>query len=143
MRRVGILLLLCVLLAACTGDEGAEYSFDLGGANEVCDDPDACGGEGSGTATVELNSDQEEICYEISLEGVEGANASHIHEGAPGESGDPVVDLSTGVSDEGGSDCVGAEESLIEDILDDPSGYYLNVHTEDLPDGAARGQLSS
>ncbi len=141
MRRVSILLLLCAVLTGCMGDEGAEYTLDLAGANEVCDDPNACGGEGSGTATVELNSDQEEICYEVSLEGVEGVNASHIHEGAEGESGDPVVDL-TEVSDEGGSDCVQAEESLIEDILDDPSGFYLNVHTDDLPDGAARGQLS-
>lgn len=141
MRRVGILLTAVLVLVACGGDEGAEFRTDLAGANEVCEDPNACGGDGSGTATITLDADEGEVCYEISLEGVEGVNASHIHEGEEGAGGDPVIDL-TGLDDEGGSACVDADEGVIEDIIDDPSGYYVNVHTEDLPDGAARGQLS-
>ena len=141
MRRLGICLFLLATVAACGGDEGAEFNIDLSGANEVCEEENACGGEGSGTATVELNADEEEICYDVSLEGIEGVNASHIHEGDEGEAGDPVVDL-TDISDDGGSGCANADEGLVEDILDDPSGFYLNVHTDDLPDGASRGQLS-
>ena len=58
------------------------------------------------------------------------------------QSGDPVVDLAYEGDDsggEGGGD--GGEESLLEDILDEPSGYYVNVHTEKYPDGAGRAQL--
>jgi hypothetical protein len=133
-----------LLAASACGDEGAEFNVDLAGENEVCDDPNACGGDGSGTATVTIDPDQNEVCYEIELEGVEGANAAHIHEGAEGEAGDPVVDLAYTGDDSGVDDCVDeVDEGVLEDILDDPSGYYINVHTEQLPDGAARGQLES
>ncbi len=141
MRRVGILLVAVLVVVACDGDDAAEFRTDLAGANEVCEDANACGGEGSGSATITLDADEDEVCYDISLEGVEGVNASHIHEGEEGVAGDPVIDL-TGLDDEGGSACVEADEGLIEEIIDDPSEYYVNVHTEDLPDGAARGQLS-
>ena len=130
-----------LLLASCS-DEGGDFEAKLSGANEVCDDPDACGGEGSGTATIEIDSDENEVCYTFELEGVEGVNAAHIHEGEEGQSGDPVVDLAYEGDDSGGEGCVdGVEESLLEDILDEPSGYYVNVHTEKYPDGAGRAQL--
>ena len=130
-----------LILSACS-DEGGDFETELSGANEVCDDPDACGGDGSGTATIEIDSDENEVCYTFELEGLEGVNAAHIHEGEEGQSGDPVVDLAYEGDDSGGEGCVdGVQESLLEDILDDPSGYYVNVHTEDLPDGAGRGQL--
>jgi hypothetical protein len=142
MRRIAVMAaVVCLLFVGCTEDENAEFSFDLAGSNEVCDG-DSCGGDGSGTASVDLNADREEICYEVSLEGIEGVNASHIHAGEEGESGDPVVTV-TGLDDGGGTGCVDADEETIEDILADPEDFYLNVHTEELPDGAGRGQLES
>lgn len=146
MKRVLFLsmVLFVVAFAGCTEDEGGDFEVSLSGANEVCDDENACGGEGSGTATVEIDADENEVCYEFELEGVEGVNAAHIHEGEDGQSGDPVVDLAYSGDDAGADDCVdGVDESILEDILKDPSGYYVNLHTEDLPDGAARAQLSS
>lgn len=138
--RCGLILL---LLGACA-DEGGNFEVQLSGANEVCDDPDACGGSGSGTATIEVDSDENQVCYSFELNGVEGVNASHIHEGAAGQSGDPVVDLAYEGDDEGGEGCVdGVDEGVLEDILNSPSGYYVNVHTEQYPDGAGRGQLAS
>ena len=130
-----------LVLPACA-DEGGDFEVELEGANEVCDDPDACGGDGSGAVTIEIDSDENEVCYTFELEGLTGVNAAHIHEGEEGQSGDPVVDLAYEGGDEGGEGCVdGIDEDLLEDILDDPSGYYVNVHTEDLPDGAGRAQL--
>lgn len=143
IRSAALILvsLLVVAFVAC-GDEGGDFEVSLSGDNEVCDDPQACGGPGSGAATVEINSDENEVCYTFELENVEGANAAHIHEGADGESGDPVVDLAYAGDDSGADDCVdGVEEGLLEDILDDPSGYYVNVHSDEYPDGAARAQL--
>ena len=145
MKRVLLVstVVLVVGLAACTEDEGGDFEIALSGANEVCDDETACGGEGSGTATIEIDADENEVCYEFELEGVEGVNAAHIHEGEEGQSGDPVVDLAYSGDDSGADDCVdGVDESILEDILEDPAAFYVNVHTEDLPDGAGRGQLS-
>ena len=137
---------LIFVLGACNNegdDEGGNFSLALSGDAEVCEG-DTCGGDGSGTAEVDINSDQNEICYEITLEGVEGANAAHIHSGDEGESGDVVVDLSYEGDDEGTGEekCIDdIEESVLEEISEEPEGHYLNVHTEELPDGAVRAQL--
>ena len=37
--------------------------------------------------------------------------------------------------------CVATTQDVIDAIRNDPSNYYVNVHNEDLPAGAARGQL--
>ena len=146
MKRVLLvaMVVLAIALGACTEDEGDDFEVELSGANEVCDNEAACGGDGSGTATIEIDADENEVCYEFELEGIEGVNAAHIHEGDEGQSGDPVVDLAYSGDDSGADDCVdGIDESILEDILAEPSAFYVNVHTEDLPDGAGRGQLSS
>ncbi len=146
MKRLLILSVMVLVVAAssCTEDEGNEFEVGLRGTNEVCDDATACGGDGTGTATIEIDADENEVCYEFELEDVEGVNAAHIHEGEEGQSGDPVVDLAYAGDDTGAEDCVdGVDESILEDILEDPTAFYVNVHTEDLPDGAGRGQLAS
>jgi len=66
--------------------------------------------------------------------------ASHIHQGAPGTSGPPVLTLEAPV-DGGSADCYEAGETLVNAIAADPGGYYMNIHTESHPGGAVRGQL--
>lgn len=142
--RWSIVLFAVVLVVGSCTDEGDEFEVELSGENEVCDDPEACGGSGSGTATIEIDSDENEVCYTFELEGVEDVSAAHIHEGEEGQPGDPVVDLAYQGDDTGADDCVdGVDEGLLEDILDNPSGYYVNVHSEQYPDGAGRGQLET
>lgn len=141
---VALVLALALLGGACNegDDEGGGFELELSGAAEVCDDDAKCGGDGTGTASVDINPDQNEICYEIALDGVEGANAAHIHEGEEGESGDVLIDLA--YTGEEGETCVDdVDEGDLEDIAEEPSEFYLNVHTEDLPDGAVRAQLAS
>ena len=144
-RFLVVVLILCAsVLGACNegDDEGGSFELELSGEAEVCDG-DTCGGDGTGSATVEINSDQNEICYEVELEGVEGANAAHIHAAPEGESGDVVVNLAYDGDDSGGEGCVdGIEESVLEEISEEPARHYLNVHSEEYPDGAARAQLA-
>lgn len=122
-------------------DEGGDFSLTLSGAAEVCDG-DTCGGDGSGSASISINSDQNEVCYEISLDGVDGTSAAHIHAAPAGEAGEVVVDLEYEGDDEGGENCVdGIDESVLEEISEEPERHYLNVHSEQYPDGAARAQL--
>jgi len=148
-RLLAVGVALIFVLGACNNegdDEGGSFELALSGENEVCDEDGVCGGDGTGSASVDINSDQNEICYEINLEGVEGANAAHIHSGDEGEAGDVVVDLAYEGDDEGTSEeiCIDdIEESVLEEIAEEPEGHYLNVHTEELPDGAVRAQLQS
>ena len=145
MRRFLLLALVLVALVSvgCNpgDDEGGAFDLSLSGDAEICDG-DTCGGSGSGDAEVEINTDENQICYEVSLSGVSDVAAAHIHEGVEGEAGDVVVDLEYDGDDEGADACVdGVDEGVLEGITEEPSGFYLNVHSAEYPDGAVRGQL--
>lgn len=136
---------MALVLGACNpgDDEGGKFDINLKGDAEVCEG-DVCGGDGTGEATVTINSDENKVCYDIKLDEVDAATAAHIHKGAEGESGPVVVDLSYKGGASGGEACVdGVDEGKLEEISEKPADHYLNVHSERYPDGAARGQLES
>ncbi|HYO61669.1 MAG TPA: CHRD domain-containing protein [Actinomycetota bacterium] len=145
LAAVGVAIVLVLTGTACNegDDEGGSFSLELAGDAEVCEG-DTCGGDGAGTAEVTINSDQNEICYEIALDGVQDVTAAHIHAAPEGEAGDVVVDLDYAGDDAGAEGCVdGIDESILEEVSEEPGRHYLNVHSEEYPDGAARAQLES
>jgi hypothetical protein len=97
--------------------------------------------DGSGTARIVINPGTGELCYELTVEGIDTVTGAHIHEAPPGEAGDVVVPLEPPVSGESG-DCITISRELALEILRNPEDYYVNVHTENYPAGAIRGQLS-
>jgi hypothetical protein len=111
---------------------------NLSGGAEVPGPGDA---DGSGTVSLTLKSAAAEACYEISVEGVDQATEAHIHRGMSGKAGPPVITLSTDVGTQA-SGCVAAEQSVLTEIADGPSGFYVNVHSSEHPQGAVRGQLA-
>lgn len=114
---------------------GRPLTAHLNGANEVGPgDPD-----GSGHANVTLNQGQGEVCFSIETSNVDNILAAHIHVGAAGVNGGVVVNLDWATT--GGNGCVEATAELIKQIRQDPSGYYVNVHSPEFPAGAIRGQL--
>ena len=117
---------------------GRPLSTSLSGAAEVPGPGDA---DGSGQFKATVNPGKGEICYELTVTGIATATAAHIHEGAPGVAGDPVVSLEA-PADGSSSACVGVEREIMLAIIKNPAGYYVNVHNADFPDGAIRGQLS-
>jgi CHRD domain-containing protein len=133
-----------LVMTACNkgNDEGGKFDIKLSGADEVCADNAKCGGNGSGEATIEINSDRNRVCYDIKLDGMKDVTAAHIHDGEKGKAGPVVVNLNYSGTDSGGQACVdGVSESVLEKVSKDPDKHYLNVHTKTYPDGAARGQL--
>jgi hypothetical protein len=116
-------------------------------------------GHGSGTAMVTLNPGQREVCWAVTVAGLTApAFASHIHKGGPTVNGPVVVPFfntgpSTPSSATSFSGCTeNVDRALIEDIQDNPAGYYVNVHTScggqpascgpPFPISAVRGQLT-
>jgi hypothetical protein len=95
-----------------------------------------------GTATVRIRQPANQVCYRLTAENITlPATAAHIHRGASTANG-PVVVPFTAPGANGTSDgCTTADAALINDIIANPAGFYVNVHTTQHPAGAMRAQL--
>lgn len=115
----------------------ARFSVEMTGAQEV---PGPGDPDGSGRAVIRLNRGKGEICYSLTVTGIAPALAAHIHVGPAGVAGPVVVSL---VPPNSGSSsaCGTVNRDLIVAIAQDPANYYVNVHNQDFPAGAVRGQL--
>jgi len=116
-------------------------------------------GHGSGTSNVTINPGHNEVCWEVTVAGLTApVFASHIHKlpavGVNGPIVVPFFGFSTPSSASSFSGCTeNVDRTLIEDIQDNPAGYYVNVHTTcagqpvppcgpDFPVSAVRGPLT-
>lgn len=121
------------------GEGGRRRTAQLSGAAEV---PGPGDPDGSGTATIRLRPEQREVCFDLTVSNIGPATAAHIHEGAEGVAGPVVVPLDPAPTGGSSSGCVSdVDPVLIRNIVQNPGQYYVNVHNEEFPDGAIRGQL--
>jgi hypothetical protein len=100
----------------------------------------------SGFVFVSVDPASGNICYEEDIQGITlPAKATHIHVNSAGLSGDIVVPFPTPPDASGmASGCTTTTVAgLAQAIANNPTGYYVNVHTSDFPNGAARAQLST
>jgi hypothetical protein len=95
---------------------------------------------GKGTADITLDDATNKVCYEFHYKADGKPTAAHIHAGAKGVSGPPVVDFNMPTNGDKG--CVGSDATTLGKIRDNPAGYYVNIHTDKYPKGAIRGQLA-
>ena len=129
-----------VASASLAQDEG-DYSYvgtSLFGEYEV--DHEGAGEDASGDFTAELDLAGGRMCYLLEVEGLDSVIAAHIHQGASDRNGPPVVSLEL-VGEDGDDVCVDVDPDLLKKIVRNPSGFYVNVHSEAFPAGAIRGQL--
>ena len=98
--------------------------------------------DGSGTATIRLQLERGEVCFDLTVSNIGPATAAHIHEGADGVAGPVVIPLDPAPTGGSSSGCISdVDAALLENIAKNPGQYYVNVHNEEFPDGAIRGQL--
>lgn len=124
--------------AASAAGNGKPFAVAMVGSVEV---PAAGDPDGFGTATLRVNPGRRELCYTLEVSGIEPATLAHIHRAPAGSSGAPVVTLEAPTSGTS-SDCVEVARALAGAILRNPADYYVNVHNDEYPGGALRGQLS-
>jgi len=123
---------------------GAVAGLGLATAAAAADNLSATlsGAAGSGSAKVTVDTAKNQVCWDLASKGLTDAVAAHIHKGAAGANGPPVVPFS-GVDASGNSKgCAAAGVDVVKDLVANPAGYYINVHTKTAPAGAIRGQLS-
>lgn len=141
-RNTSLLLLIVAAtgLAACetVGDVvGSGLSARLTGTEEV---PGPGDPDGAGLAEVTIVDRTDNLCYEVSVSNIEPATAAHIHRGARGVAGPPVVTLDAPADGESNA-CLSVDSALADEIARNPAGFYINVHNAPYPNGAVRGQL--
>lgn len=107
--------------------------------------------DGAGTASASLDEGNTTLTLTGTYTGLSGpAQAGHIHEAPRGENGDVVVPLTltpdpddpTAGTFEATATIGAGEGQLVLETLQ-ADGYYLNLHTEENPNGEIRGQLST
>jgi len=113
----------------------------LTGADEV---PGPGVKDGVGALLIDVGATQG--CYTLRVTMGEKPTMAHIHQGAVGASGPPVVDLkpsfTEGESALEAKSCVDLPAGTAAKLIADPGQYYVNVHSAEHPDGAMRGQLA-
>jgi hypothetical protein len=95
---------------------------------------------GGGKAIIAFHGDSL-VCWRFAhLRGFTNATFAHIHVGKKGQAGNVVVALSTAprLHHKG---CVSISPVVSKAIWSVPSGYYVNVHSQQYPGGAVRAQL--
>ena len=121
------------LTGTSTASFGWTASLQLKGTTE----PNA-----SGTAALRLRKDAGLVCYRLQVANVTLPTvATHIHRGAAGVNGPVVVPFNAPGADGKSSGCADAAASLLDEIIGNPAGFYVNVHTKEHPGGAIRAQL--
>ena len=140
-RTMVSLSLACALTVSATAalaqEGGRRLTTTLTGAAEA---PNPGDPDGSGTAEIRINPGQRQLCFKLTVTGIDPATAAHVHEAPPGVAGPIVAGLSppTNGSSQG---CVGISRELAMEIIRRPGDYYVNVHNAAFRGGALRGQL--
>ena len=149
-RHLGVLLIGGIALASAAtapalasvspGPSAGGSTAHLTGAQEVpAADPD-----GTGQAAVSSFVSSNQVCYALKVSNVAPATAAHIHFGVAGTTGPIVVDFlppTSGSSAGCASPRPSAPAGVIQNIINHPEQYYVNVHNAAYPGGAIRGQL--
>jgi CHRD domain/Protein of unknown function (DUF3455) len=108
------------------------------GRNEVS------AGAPAGQALELIGIDGNRLTYSVSWRGLGTPTEAHIHAAARGVDGPVVVPLfTTPPSTDGfasGTVTV-ADPSVLDAMRSNPGGFYADLHTDDFPNGAVRGQL--
>jgi hypothetical protein len=138
-------------IAACLSGPSAKAADDsdvtrlfaiLLPGNEV-PGPGVAGSSGSAAVTLIGNKT---VCFAIIVTGIGTPTLAHIHPGEAGTANPPLINFIPPASFDGGdpgtaSDCVKTTKENVKAIRQDPSAFYVNVHTAAAPAGAMRGQL--
>ena len=125
------------------GSEGGGMTFRSGmdGSEEaLAGDPD-----GGGRARITVDPDGT-VCYRVRVWSVGPIGGAHIHQAPRRVSGPIVVHLHSEVvtlpnGDQLVEDCTSASPEVARRIIANPAMFYVNVHDDQFPGGALRGQL--
>jgi hypothetical protein len=130
-----------LLATGCQTDPAnrrATLAVTLTGIQEV---PGPGDPDGTGTAEINVVPASAQLCWNVYARGIDAATAAHVHRGASGVAGPPVLTLTTPDAAGRSQGCATVDAALAREIAARGYDFYVNVHTAAHPAGAIRGQL--
>jgi CHRD domain-containing protein len=132
------LLTLAGCAAGGPANQRATLLVTMNGIQEV---PGPGDPDGSGTVEVRVEPREGQVCWNLYARGIDPATAAHIHRGAAGMAGPPVVVVTTPDAAGRSQGCASVDAAVAREIAMRGHDFYVNVHTAPHPAGAIRGQL--
>ena len=160
MKGPAVLLAACVLASSCGDDNTTApssapvvFTAQLRPANEV---PPVTNSESGGSGLVQITLDTSgapSASFHFQLTGFPSGTTivgAHIHPGAAGVNGGVIVNtgltaaspltLTEGITSFNATN-ISVSAATAQAIINNPGGFYFNVHSPLNPGGVARGQL--
>ena len=137
LRLISLLALIAVAVpAVALASHAKQLKFEayLLGKSEI---PKAAP---AGKATAKITITGTKVCWKfLAVKGIDKPVVAHIHKGgAKVANGAVVVPLGGKYAAKG---CTTSTAAIVNGIVKNPKGYYVNIHTKKYPNGAVRGQL--
>lgn len=153
MKKFRVVLLALVLvvgfaITVSAAHEGLEFNVSLSPNQEVMD----VTSDATGEAYFAVSEDGESLEFTVSASNLMGTMAGHLHSGATGENGPVELLLFENAEPTDSNGEVASGTLTAEDLVGDMTWQdfskalvageiYVNLHTEENPDGEIRGQL--
>ncbi|HEY8847682.1 MAG TPA: CHRD domain-containing protein [Thermoanaerobaculia bacterium] len=142
MRRHALIVALSIFTLTTASAFGQTLGAVLTAAGEV---PPTTS-PGFGNATVTFDSMRQNITVTVTVANLGSPiTAAHIHPGAAGQANSPIIAFTPTASFVNGklTGTFPVDAATATAMLQNPSNFYVNVHTQQFPSGAIRGQLSA
>jgi hypothetical protein len=127
---------------APAGPATTQLSAQLRGAAE---EPGPGDPNGKGEAFIAVKKAKRKVCFQLSYRRIDEPEAAHIHKGGRNDAGPVKVLLfedPSGLPVPGAVDgCERTKRKIVRQLSRNPQKFYVNVHNDEFPDGAIRGQL--
>jgi hypothetical protein len=136
LMRAAILIVAAALTAPAFAAQTKLTASMTGAAEAPAPGPE----KAMGTAELTFDTDKGQVCYTLTSSGTDTPTAAHVHKGAKGVAGGPVIPLAAPANGKA-EGCAPVAADVSSAILASPADYYVNVHTATFPRGAMRGQL--
>ena len=138
-----------IAFAAPVAEGGRKFVTALTGQAELDGGALSADIDGRGTAHVFVNVGQRRVCWNLTnLANLDTLVAAHIHQAASNASGGIRISFfhfGEPIDLEGCTEGTAThpfDRARLNDIIQNPQNYYVNIHTTAFPGGAIRGQLS-
>ncbi|MBO2450294.1 CHRD domain-containing protein [Actinomadura barringtoniae] len=132
-------------LAEASNSDITYLAASLQGRNEVPSNDGKAVGDRDGSATALIRIQGDKLWYALRWNDIAAPTAGHVHLGVKGSNGAVKVPFFAGTLPDTARGVAGVvrvtDKATLDELKNNPTGFYANIHTGEFPGGAVRGQF--